>query len=1094
MRTFEHYCPYCGSHLSLKELDVERTASRCPSCNNVLILSDYGETMAKAIVYKCLNCGEELIYSGHQPIISCHKCNSLFLASEQGNCLISPDLYSKGEKGKIPYEKKVDKVVALKNKWRLMPTKKKHGLYAGLAAAICLLVGLYIYSLPPSIEKSKAYADMDNVWKEFRDKNPYSIQIEGLKKYDDNSYVAIVSEPNERVTEKELKKFFKSYNCHFKTFKKKIGYDGWLRDAVVSFNDLDPDDISKFAKRLSMLLYGTDYKAEIMDFSIIPEHTAFSSYDLNQQVTEEELRKWFIEDNESLVSIEDTTDVKTLTEVLGGTGDNMQVLMSKQPGFVVWVMDIGYCDTEEFRLSARKFSLDSDLIFGAIASSNKVAVIARERCVPIYELPPMREETLRLLAGTDEEELAQSYERTSLLAGKLPGGKDYAPIYLSNELWHTEYGNILNVTDQMLKSWSENGMIDYVDFHYPKPVDWIFDLGVSSDLGVNTLTYNWNTAGVGYIVEDESYNIYALNRTGSLPVSYIPGESEGISDSDPVYQAEQNAYDFFSNLSSPELVKVVQYAAMYQIFRNIGVHVRAKYESEYMDSVMCVSDDLKLVANKCLYSLKNITKEDKEKVAEYFKVSLMKKDAVRANPNLGGISIDDTYMIAGKVNSLDDIGRILNCTELIMTIDSIHHALQSVSSDDAFMSSLEDYLTDRNASLSYTSESYGYSLPDLSAIGSQTRTESHTDRIDRVLNLFNEYSFEIQHYNRIIGNIDVSQCMNYYLEANKNKCLTWMKCPTIVQSWSLKDSTNSIGGHNLNSKVTSFRVAKDLKPGQTRTVEVNGKKIIEISAKDRLTHVSDPNYLRRVGRLGNSEIRGAEVPLRARNEVAAATQRRSARGYNSNDHLSIKLDAQLGHTINGKKYNSLEDLLNEAGRSLEKGKTEFKQIEFDGLKDAGVDVDVIVDNIKCRMRKGSNSSIPMSSYDFANYTVKYEGEKAIVTIPIKSGNIEFGSTSKVIQAGYGGSSTVRPMLKILEGRVVFKMPKTCLDSFIKLIQEFMAKQRGHWNEFKLKMEMKRRGINPADCEETTRLKVAKNRKLFNKYHNNVWILQEKTVA
>ena len=160
MRTFEHYCPYCGSHLSLKELDVERTASRCPSCNNVLILSDYGETMAKAIVYKCLNCGEELIYSGHQPIISCHKCNSLFLASEQGNCLISPDLYSKGEKGEIPYEKKVDKVVALKNKWRLMPTKKKHGLYAGLAAAICLLVGLYIYSLPPSIEKSKAYINI----------------------------------------------------------------------------------------------------------------------------------------------------------------------------------------------------------------------------------------------------------------------------------------------------------------------------------------------------------------------------------------------------------------------------------------------------------------------------------------------------------------------------------------------------------------------------------------------------------------------------------------------------------------------------------------------------------------------------------------------------------------------------------------------------------------------------------------------------------------------------------------------------------------------------------------------------------------------
>ena len=1051
--------------------------------------------MRRAIVYKCLKCGEELIYSERPPIVRCHSCNSFYFTSEQGTCLISPELYDKGEKGEIPYEKKEDKVIALKNKWRLMPTSKKCYLFAGIFAAICLLAGLYIYSLPPAIEKSKAYADMDRLWKEFREKNPYSFQVEGLKQYADNSYVAIISEPNEKVKEKELKRLFKSYNCHFKTFKKKIGYDGWLRDVVVSFNDLDPDDVPKFTKKLSKLLYGTDYKAGLMDFSVIPEHTAFSSYDLNQQVTEEELRKWFIEDNEPLVCIEDTTKVRTMTEILADTENNMQVLMSKQPGFVVWVMNIGYCDTKEFSLSARKFSLDSDLIFGAIATSNKVAIIARERCVPIYELPPMREETLRLLAGTDEEELAQSYERTSLLAGKLPGGKDYAPIYLSNELWHTEYGNILNVTDQMLKSWSENGMIDYVDFHYPKPVDWTFDFGVSKDLGVNTLTYNWNTAGVGYIVEDESYNIYALNRTGSLPVSYIPGESEGISDNDPVYKAEQNAYDFFSNLSSPELVKVVQYAAMYQIFRNIGVHLEAKDQYEYIDSVMCVSNDLKNVAHKCLNSLLHFSQSDKEKVANYFKVSLMEKNALPSNPNFGGIPIDDSYVIAGKLNNRDNLIKIFSCVELIMVIDSVHQALNMVSSDRTFMSSFEDFLLDRNAELSYSSGSYGYNSSGLFDFSSTSSDDSHVAHIEQILRLFNTYSFDIQFYNRILGNIDVSTCMDYYLKANKNKSLTWMKCPTIVQSWSLKDSTNSVGGHNLNSKVTSFRVARDLKPGQTRTIEVNGKKIIEISPKDRLTHISDPNYLRRVGRLGNSEIRGGEIPLRARNEVVAAVQHRSARGYNSTDHLSISLDTRKGVSINGKQYQSLEELLTEAGRSLEKGKAEFKQIEIEGLNDAGVDVDVIIDNIAGRMKKGSNTSIPMSCYDFANYTVAYEGDRAVVTIPIKSGSIEFGSTSRVTEAGFGGSSKVNPKLSIKEGRVVFKLPKAYLEEFIKLIREFMAKQRGNWNDFKLKMEMKQRGINPMDCEERTRLKVAKSRKdLLNKYHYDVWIIQEKAIA
>ena len=52
----------------------------------------------------------------------------------------------------------------------------------------------------------------------------YNLQIEGLKQYDDNSYVAIISEPNENVSEKDLEDFFKSYNCSFTTHKKYIGY------------------------------------------------------------------------------------------------------------------------------------------------------------------------------------------------------------------------------------------------------------------------------------------------------------------------------------------------------------------------------------------------------------------------------------------------------------------------------------------------------------------------------------------------------------------------------------------------------------------------------------------------------------------------------------------------------------------------------------------------------------------------------------------------------------------------------------------------------------------------------------------------------
>ena len=716
----------------------------------------------------------------------------------------------------------------------------------------------------------------------------------------------------------------------------------------------------------------------------------------------------------------------------------------------------------------------------------------------------MREETLRLLASTEEEELAQSYERTSLFAGKLPGGKDFAPIYLSDELWHTEYGNTLNVTDQMLKSWSENGMIDYVDFNYPKPVNWTFDNGVTGDLGVSRLTYNWNTAGVGYIVEDESYSIYALNRTGSLPVSYIPGESEGISDNDPVYQAEQKAYDFFSNLSSPELVKVVQYAAMYQIFKNIGITVKAKNRKEYEDNIMVVPDSLKSAANDIIQSLARFNLDDKKKIADYYDATIMTENELQFYSKYKGFPIDDSHRICKMVSNVDDFIELLQCADIYFAMDSVHQVLSSLSRDDTLMGCLGAFIIDRNGTdLQFSPEakqrhdSELSNLPSLNTIlGTPTSssTTSYEKKIAYAINLLGSWSFEIQHYNFMIGTIDVNHSKKMYLDANRDKCLTWMKCPTIVESWQLKDSTHAVGGHNLNSKVTSFRVAKDLKPGQTRTIELNGKKIIEVSSKDRMMHISDPNYLRRVGRLGNSEIRGGDIPLRTKTEVVGLTRLRSGRGFNTEDHLAIKLDINSGHTINGKKYNNLEELLKDASASLEDGKAQFKQIEIDGLKNAGVDVDVFIDGVVGKMRKGSCTSIPMSKYDFAHYSVKYEGEKAIVTIPIKAGNIEFGSTSNVIQAGLGGSSNVKPSVNIKGGEVTFKVPKNKLQEFLKMIQEFLAKQKGNWNEFKIKMEMKRRGINPADCEERTRLKVAKANINYKFDCGNVWIIQEEAIA
>lgn len=1086
-----HICPHCGTQISVTGLPVEKAAAECPNCHKTVILLDYGSVIKKPTIFYCLKCNKEMIYEERPPFVLCENCNSIYITSEQGNCLISPELLSKGDKGQLEYRKKRDRATELRNRWNFMSKGKKNSIYVLIVLIVCICIGTYIYSLPPAIEKSLAYADMENVWKEFRKKNPYNIQIEGLKRYDDNSYVAIISEPNEHVSEENLKAFFEDYNCEFRTDSIKIGYDGWLRDAIVSFNDLDEADIPKFSAKLSELLYGTNYKANVMDFKTIPEHIAFSSFDLNGQVTEEELRKWFLDDKEQLVNYENE-EITTLPTIFSSHQKGTELYYSKESGFIVWILGTGECDKKEFRIAARKFSLDSDLIFGAIKSDNTVAIIARERCVPIYELSPMRQETLCLLASTDNNELAQSYERTSLFAGKQKGGKDFAPIYLSDELWHTEYGNILNVTDQMLKSWSENGMIDYVDFDYPKPVNWAFNSGVSTDLGVSQLTYNWNTEGVGYIVEDDSYDIYALNRTGSLPVSYIPGESEGISDKDPVYLAEQQAYDFFSNLSSPELVKVVQYAAMYQIFTNFGISVEKEARESYEDSIMVVPDQLKTAANERIKSLAKFSHEDKDKIAKFYNSKVVTEaEFQKSNKYRFGVKIGNNLRVVKHINKTDDLFQLFECGHFIQTLDSISDALSPLSSDFTLMGCLGEFIIDRNGTdLQYNTVSEkSFNIRDsilYNKLGiSNVHRDNYEDCISNAIIMIQSHGFDMQQFNFIIGDITVEQSKQLYIDANKRKNRTWMKCPTIVESWQLVDSINGVGGHNLNSKVTRFKVGKNLKAGETRISEDG---TIEISANDRLTRVSNQDYLRKVGRLGDNAM-GQTVAIRPKSAVVGITKQRTERGFNTADHLSVKVDFKSGHTMNGKKYADFTELLNDLGNNLVDGKAQFKQIEIIGLKGAGVDVEVFLDGTVARMRKGASANIPIEKYDFSHPSITYEGDKAVVTIPIKAGNIEFASTSYVTEAGFGGSSNVKPKVKIKEGDVTFKVPKNKLSAFLDMIREYLARQKGVWNEFKIKMEMRRRGIQPADCEEKMRLKVAKVYN-SNKNINYVWTIQE----
>src|SRR5207247_556181 len=92
---------------------------------------------------------------------------------------------------------------------------------------------------------------------------------------------------------------------------------------------------------------------------------------------------------------------RDLKEILKKTSTG--VYESETPGIVVWSLPRSE-PLSRYSVEARQFALDSDLIIGAVASQQQVTVIARERVVPLSLLPPLRTETIMMLASAETDE------------------------------------------------------------------------------------------------------------------------------------------------------------------------------------------------------------------------------------------------------------------------------------------------------------------------------------------------------------------------------------------------------------------------------------------------------------------------------------------------------------------------------------------------------------------------------------------------------------------------------------------------------------------------------------------------------------------
>ena len=418
----------------------------------------------------------------------------------------------------------------------------------------------YIPNQNVDMDRCEAAGMADSIYKDFRKKYRFHYQGIGMASFDDSSRMILLSDIPPHFETDSIAPIFAQFTHKTEQRKHPIGYDGYTTDVLILLGNATQQNCDRLIRRLNKELFFSEYKPTVMTLPAEEKRRYFAKENIDYQISLNEFNTWFMEDGEGFIHLDDTSKVMTVSDLFAAKARG--VYFSQQPGFVAWAVAKN-ADIAGQVGDIRQFTLDADLILGALADSSTLVIIGRERQSPLNELPPLQIESILLLASTTEKELSQSLDINDLMAGKMNNGRDWCPTYLSKQLENTEFGDLMTITDVLLKDWSERGTIQEGYYRYPEPGYYPFDKPLFKKLGLNELVYNWNTAGAMYAIDREGYTIYTLGRTGSLPVSYFNSQERSQSIG---YRYESQAYHYFATLGNTDLARVVQYTALYQLF------------------------------------------------------------------------------------------------------------------------------------------------------------------------------------------------------------------------------------------------------------------------------------------------------------------------------------------------------------------------------------------------------------------------------------------------------------------------------------------------------------------------------------------------
>lgn len=447
---------------------------------------------------------------------------------------------------------------------------------------LLLTTVIYNQAVYAAVDDAVLAQFIEQTWSDFRQVYPYSYQSVGLKHADNNTYVMVISEPAPDVSEEEIAALFKRHHGRIEVKKHQLGHDGWTKDIVGYLKSEGTVSQKYFTDTLFYLLYGTSYKPYYIDLDHPSEQVHFVPYEhrLNHSWSTMDLIQLF-NHRVQFNTKAGLCDIKQLMKIYNSTiGDC--IFESTDYGFIVWLIDPSIVMQEGpkslpesiiyncFRASARRFALDTDMIIGAYGDTTGVlAIIGREREIPVTICPPLRAETILLMAQTNILDLGQAFIPNSDPA---EDGRYASSILMTEQTKDTEYGDLLIMTDQMLKSWTENNYNQDCHYNLPAPAYFPFNHGLKKELDCSTIECRWIAGNLDSCIQKfDNTSIYSFKQTASLPVCL---STEEVSTED-VKTAETTARNYFSGLNQAELFRIAQYTTLCQLFNAHwwGIHV-----------------------------------------------------------------------------------------------------------------------------------------------------------------------------------------------------------------------------------------------------------------------------------------------------------------------------------------------------------------------------------------------------------------------------------------------------------------------------------------------------------------------------------------